>query len=109
MIPCAAPIGEVPMWTIKNRPRYNRDKLRYPSDLTDAEWAYVEPLIPPAKRGGGKRRVDMRDVVVVERFLAWLGRNRRLAKDFEGTVASATAFLYAASVLLLTRRLARSS
>jgi transposase len=45
---------------------------------------------------------------VVERFLAWLGRNRRLAKDFEGTVPSATAFLYAASVLLLTRRLARS-
>jgi putative transposase len=45
---------------------------------------------------------------VVERFFAWLGRNRRLAKDFEGTIASATAFLYAASVLLLTRRLARS-
>src|ERR1700722_11513353 len=45
---------------------------------------------------------------VVERFLAWLGRNRRLAKDFEGTLESATAFLYAASVLLLTRRLARS-
>jgi putative transposase len=43
-----------------------------------------------------------------QRFFAWLGRNRRLAKDFEGTVASATAFLYAASVLLLTRRLARS-
>ncbi len=41
---------------------------------------------------------------VVERFFAWLGRNRRLAKDFEGTVASATAFLYAASVMLLTRR-----
>ncbi len=45
---------------------------------------------------------------VVERFLAWLGRNRRLAKDFEATLESATAFLYAASVLLLTRRLARS-
>ena len=27
------------MWTADNRPRYNRDKLRYPSDLTDAEWA----------------------------------------------------------------------
>ena len=27
------------MWTAGNRPRYNRDKLRYPSDLTDAEWA----------------------------------------------------------------------
>ena len=51
------------MWTIKNRPRYNRDKLRYPSDLTDAEWAHIKLLIPPAKRGGGKRRVDMRQVV----------------------------------------------
>ncbi len=47
--------------------------------------------------------------VVVERFFAWLGRNRRLAKDFEGTVASATAFLYAAAVMLLIRRLARSA
>ena len=51
------------MWTIKNRPRYNCDKLRYPSDLTEAEWAHIKPLIPPAKRGGGKRRVNMREVV----------------------------------------------
>ena len=35
------------MWTAENRPRYNRDKLRYPSDLTDEEWALVGPLIPP--------------------------------------------------------------
>jgi len=45
---------------------------------------------------------------VVERFFAWITRNRRLAKDFEGTTASAEAFLYAASVMLLTRRVARS-
>ena len=45
---------------------------------------------------------------VVERFLAWINRNRRLAKDFEGSIASAETFLYAASVMLLTRRLARS-
>ncbi len=51
------------MWTAENRARYDRDKLRYPSDLTDQEWAYVEPLIAPAKRGGGKRRVNMREVV----------------------------------------------
>jgi transposase len=44
---------------------------------------------------------------VVERFFAWLGRNRRLAKDFEATVASAEAFLYAASSMLLLRRLGR--
>ena len=44
---------------------------------------------------------------VVERFFAWINRNRRLAKDFEATIASATAFLYAACVMLLIRRLAR--
>ncbi|HEY9236230.1 MAG TPA: transposase, partial [Phenylobacterium sp.] len=45
---------------------------------------------------------------VVERFFAWIGRNCRLAKDFEASIASAEAFLYAASVMLLTRRPARS-
>ena len=51
------------MWTAENRARYDRSKLRYPSDLTDGEWALVEPLIPPAKRGGNKRTVDVREVV----------------------------------------------
>src|SRR5260370_41689737 len=48
------------MWTSKNRARYDRSKLRYPSDLTDDEWGLVEPLIPPGKTGGGKRTVVMR-------------------------------------------------
>ena len=51
------------MWTSKNRVRYDRSKLRYPSDLTDDEWLLVEPLIPPGKTGGGKRTVIMREVV----------------------------------------------
>lgn len=51
------------MWTTENRPRYNRDRLRYPSDLTDEEWALVAPRIPPGKPGGGKRTVDIRAVV----------------------------------------------
>src|SRR6476469_8670055 len=46
---------------------------------------------------------------VVERFFAWINRNRRLAKDVEATINSAVAFLYAASVMLITRRLARAS
>jgi transposase len=46
---------------------------------------------------------------VVERFFAWIGRNRRLAKDFEATIDSARAFLYAASVMLLVRRLGRAA
>ena len=51
------------MWTSENRVRYDRSKLRYPSDLTDAEWAHVAPLIPPARRGGNRRHVDEREVV----------------------------------------------
>jgi len=51
------------MWTSKNRIRYDRSKLRYPSDLTDAEWKLIEPLIPPGKPGGDKRTVIMREVV----------------------------------------------
>ncbi|WP_459665121.1 IS5 family transposase [Novosphingobium sp. 11B] len=44
---------------------------------------------------------------VVERTLAWLSRNRRLAKDFEETIASATAWLFIASIQLYARRIAR--
>jgi transposase len=51
------------MWTLENRGRYNRSQLRYPSDLTDDEWAHVAPLIPAAKRGGNRRTVDLREVV----------------------------------------------
>jgi transposase len=45
---------------------------------------------------------------VVERTLAWLNRNRRLAKDFEASVASAKAWVYVASVQLIVRRMACS-
>ena len=50
------------MWTTQNRGRYDRSELRYPSDLTDAEWALVERFIPAAKRGGNKRTVNLREV-----------------------------------------------
>jgi putative transposase len=45
---------------------------------------------------------------VIERTFAWLGRNRRLAKDFEKTIASSEAWFMIASVRLLSRRLARA-
>ncbi len=51
------------MWTAENRRRYDRSRLRYPSDLTDEEWTRCAPLIPPAKRGGNKRSVDVREVM----------------------------------------------
>jgi transposase len=57
------------MWTQENRARYDRSKLRYPSDLTDEEWAIIAPVdrlwrsTPPAKPGGNKRSIDVRAVV----------------------------------------------
>jgi transposase len=51
------------MWTTQNRKRYDRSQLRYPSDLTNDEWAQVAALIPRAKPGGNKRTVDIREVM----------------------------------------------
>ena len=71
------------MWTIKNRHRYDRDQLRYPSDLTDAEWQHIEPSIPPAKPGGGKRTVNMREVVNGVMYILSTGCQwRYIPKDF---------------------------
>ena len=60
------------MWTADNRPRYNRDKLRYPSDLTDAEWAHIDTVrnwrasadpAGQARRRQRPRRVAIREVI----------------------------------------------
>jgi transposase len=51
------------MWTDETRLRHDRSGLRYTHDLTDEEWAEVKPLIPPAKPGGNKRTVNIREIV----------------------------------------------
>ena len=51
------------MWKPEHRVAADRRGLRYPSDLTDAEWALVAPLIRPAKRGGRPRGVNVREVL----------------------------------------------
>jgi transposase len=48
------------MWARENRSLYERKVARYPSDLHDAVWALIAPLIPSAKRGGRRREVDVR-------------------------------------------------
>lgn len=71
------------MWTAEQRRRYERRGLRYPSDLTDAEWGLIEPLIPPAKRGGRRRSADLREVVQGLLYLLETGCQwRHLPKDF---------------------------
>jgi transposase len=52
------------MWTAANRRSYERKGLRYPSDMTEAEWALVKPLVDVPQRGQGRRRVvDLREVL----------------------------------------------
>ncbi len=51
------------MWTEITREQYRREGLRYASDMTDAEWAMVEPFMPAVKRLGRPRKVDLRGVV----------------------------------------------
>ena len=51
------------MWTETTREQYRRDGLRYASDMTDAEWAMVEPFMPAVKRLGRPRKADLRGVV----------------------------------------------
>ena len=51
------------MWAPKRRRAADRRGLRDPSDPTDAEWALVEPMIPPAKHAGRKRTVNVREVL----------------------------------------------
>ena len=115
------------MWTDTTRAHHARAGLALPSDLTDAEWAVLEPFFPPPSHVGRPRKWPMRRTVeailfllrgglpwrmlppcfppvssvrrwVVDQTLVWLNRNRRLAKDFEQTIAS---------VQLFTRRIAR--
>jgi transposase len=82
-------------------------------------------LIPPAKRGGNRRHINTREVVnglmyvlstvkgfevlprrwIVERTLAWLGRCRRLAKDWKNLNRKALAFLRLPFIRLMLRKL----
>ena len=70
------------MWTKENRPKYSRDLGGYPSDLTDVEWALIAPVIPPARHGGAKRTVDVRQIVNAIMYVLGTGCQwRAIPKD----------------------------
>lgn len=80
----AAESVEAAMWTKKQREMHKpRPAVRYPSDCSDAEWAIVEPMIPPAKSGGRNRETNMREVFNATRYVDRTGCQwRQLPKDF---------------------------
>jgi transposase len=71
------------MWTPATRRQHSRDRLRYGSDLTDAEWAIIAPCMPPPAKTGRPRHWTMREIInaifyVPRAGCAW----RLLPKDF---------------------------
>ena len=70
------------MWKPEHRAAADRRGLRYDSDLTDAEWALVAPLIRPGKRGGRPWPVDVREVLNAIFYVLWTGcQGKALPKD----------------------------
>jgi putative transposase len=82
-------------WNDTARVEHNRDALRYPSDLTDREWALVAPLLPLAKTGGRPRTTDLRAVVNAILYIASSGAQwRMLPRDFP-PVSTVQGYFYA--------------
>ena len=71
------------MWTAFARSQYERLNERYASDVTDEEYDLIEPLLPPARRGGRRRTTDLREVLNAILYLVRTGCQwRMLPKDF---------------------------
>src|SRR5271168_4065614 len=74
------------MWTPATRGRMakiEKKTKRYPSDLTDEEWARIEPFLPRASKAGRPIEVDLREVLNAIRYMARSGGGwRMLPNDF---------------------------
>jgi len=82
------------MWTAETRARHARETARYPSDLTDAEWALVEPHLPPPRRSRRHKVPERREVLNAILYVLTTGCQwRQLPKDFPSKSAAHTYFL----------------
>src|SRR4029453_9465723 len=70
------------MWKAETRRTYDPKGLRYPTDLTDAEWELARPFLDVPQRGSGQRRVDLREVLNAVFYILGTGCQwRALPKD----------------------------
>jgi len=82
-------------WNDTAREEYKRTGSGYPSDMTDREWAIIEPVLPPAKRGGRPRTTDLRKVMNAILYIASSGCQwRMLPRDFP-PVSTVRVYFYA--------------
>ena len=82
-------------WTGIARCEHSREGLRYPSDMTDAEWALLEPFVPPARHGGRPRTTDMREVINALLYIASAGCAWRLLPKCFPPVSTVRRYFYA--------------
>ena len=82
-------------WTGIARDEHSRKGLRYPSDMTDREWAVVAPFIPPTKHGGRRRSTNMREVANALLYLASAGCAWRLLPKCFPPVSTVRRYFYA--------------
>jgi putative transposase len=82
-------------WTAIARREHNRDALRFPSDLTDREWALIEVFIPAARGGGRPRTTDMRSVVEAILYVASSGCQWRMLPGDFPPVSTVGGYFYA--------------
>ena len=122
------------MWTQATRGRmaeFEKKTKRYPTDLTDEEWARIEPFVPGAAKSGRPARTDLGEVLnairtieiirrsdtaqgfevlprrwVVERTFGWMTRWRRLVRDYEERIDCSQAMIHVALGSILLRRIA---
>lgn len=82
-------------WTGIARREHSREGLRYPSDMTDAEWALAAPFVPAARRGGRPRTADMREVLNAMLYVAASGCAWRLLPKCFPPVSTVRRYFYA--------------
>ena len=82
-------------WTGIARREHSREGLRYPSDMTDTEWALAAPFVPPARRGGRRRSADMREVLNAMLYIAASGCAWRLLPKCFPPVSTVRRYFYA--------------
>ncbi|QNE07830.1 IS5 family transposase (plasmid) [Croceicoccus marinus] len=82
-------------WTGIARREHSREGLRYPSDMTDTEWALAAPFVPPARRGGRPRTSDMREVLNAMLYIAASGCAWRLLPKCFPPVSTVRRYFYA--------------
>lgn len=82
-------------WTGIARREHSREGSRYPSDMTDEEWALLEPFIRPARHGGQRRTTDMREVVNALLYMASAGCAWRLLPKCFPPASTVRPYFYA--------------